>query len=153
MKTYYLYLVLVVILGSCGTKVPESPQTLIKESELYSKNIDADKNLESEMIEGALTDAEGFKDIGTFRYTVFFDKETKDLMKIVNIESTDKTITESYYFENNKLNYFYASGNPNPQKLYLKKGKVVSSENISSSEQKLFLAKAKRFQREYSKTH
>ena len=105
MRSCCLYLVLVVILGSCGTKMSERPGSLMDRISQYTQKIDADKNLESEMIEGALTDAEGFKDIGTFKYTVFFDKETKDLMKIVNIESTDKTITESYYFENNKLNY------------------------------------------------
>lgn len=154
MRTYYLYLVLAVILVSCGTKVPKDLESLIKEVELYSERIDIDKSLESKTIEGALTDAEGFKDIGKFKYTVFFNKESKDLVKIVNVETTDKAMTETYYFENNKLNFFdVSSGNQNAKKLYLNNGKVVSSQNISSEEQKLFLAKAKRFKQQFNENH
>src|SRR5690606_25376629 len=115
---------------SCGTKVTKNPESLIKEVEQYSESIDAEKTLESEMIEGALTDAEGFKDIGTFKHTVFFNEETTDLVKIVNVEATDKTITETYYFKNHKLNYFnFSSGNSNTKNMYLNRGKVVSSQN------------------------
>lgn len=150
----YLYLVLVIVLVSCGTKVSKNPENLIKEVELYSAKIDSDKALETETMEGALTDTEGFKDIGKFKSTVFFNKETNELLKIKNVETTDKTITENYYFDNNKLSYFdFSSGNSNSKKLYLNNGKVVSSQNISSEEQKLFLAKARRFQQEFNKTH
>lgn len=154
MRTYYLYLVVAVIMVSCGTKVPKDPESLIKEVELYSERINTDKSLELEATEGALADAEGFKDIGKFKYTVFFNKESKDLVKIVNVETTDKTMTETYYFKNNKLNYFnVSSGNQNAKKLYLNNGKVVSSQNISSEEQKLFLAKARRFKQEFTQNH
>jgi len=154
MKKYYLYLVLVIGLVSCGIKVSKNPEILIKETELYSEKIDAEKSLESEITEGALTDAEGFKDIGKFKSTVYFNKSTKELLKITNVETTDKTVTENYYFKNNRLSYFDShSGNSKPKKVYLSNGKVVSSENISSQEQKLFIAKAKRFQKEFNETH
>lgn len=154
MKKYYLYLILVIGLASCGTKVTQNPESLIKEVELYSVKIDEDKNLETETTEGALTDAEGFKDIGKFKSTVFFNKETNELLKITNVETTDKTITENYYFKNNKLSYFDSSSqNSKPKKIYLHNGKVVSSESLSSEEQKLFIAKAKRFQKAFNESH
>lgn len=153
MRTYYLYLMLVVLV-SCGTKMTKDPESITKEIKLYSETIDSNKSLEKETIEGALTDAEGFKDIGTFKYTVFFDKDTNNLVKIENVETTDKTNTETYYFKNNKLHYFEVSSqNSSSKKLYLNNGKVVSSQNISSEEQKLFLAKARRFQKEFNQSH
>jgi len=154
MKTYYLYLILVIVLVSCGTKVTKNPESVIKEVELYSAKIDEDKNLKTEITEGALTDAEGFKDIGKFKSTVFFNKETNELLKITNVEITEKTITENYYFKNNKINYFdFHSGNSKPKKIYFNNGKVVSTENLSSDEQKLFITKAKRFQKAFNETH
>ncbi|WP_100613508.1 hypothetical protein [Confluentibacter citreus] len=149
-----LYLVLGIVLVSCGTKVSKNPESLIKEVELHSAKIDSDKALGTDITEGALTDAEGFKDIGKFKSTVVFNKETSELLKITNVETTDKTITEKYYFKNNKLSYFdSSSGNSNSKKLYLNNGKVVSSQNISPEEQKLFIAKARRFQQEFNETH
>lgn len=147
-------LVLVVVLASCGTNLSKNPEILIKETEVYSENIDAEKSLESETTEGALTDTEGFKDIGKFKSTFYFNKDTKDLLKITNVETTDKTIIENYYFKNNQLNYFNTSSeNSKPKKIYLYNGKAVSSENLSSDEQKLFIAKAKRFQKGFNETH
>jgi hypothetical protein len=154
MRKRLLYLVLVVVLASCGTKVSKSPESLTKEVALYSEKIDANKALESEITEGALTDSEGVEDIGKFKSTVFFNKETKELLKITNIETTDKTITENYYFKSNKLSYFDShSGNSKPKKIYLFNSKVVSTENVTSQEQKLFIAKSKRFQKAFNETH
>lgn len=154
MRKRFLYLVLVIVSVSCGTKVSKSPESLIKEVELHSAKIDDDKSLKSEVTEGALTDSEGFKDIGKFKSTVFFNKDTKELLKITNVETTDKTITETYYFKNKKLNYFdFHSGNSKPKKIYLYNSKVVSTENLSPEEQKLFIAKAKRFQKAFNETH
>ena len=154
MRKRHLYLVLVVVLVSCGTKVSKNPESLIKEVELYSAEIDSGKALETDIIEGTLTDGEGFEDIGKFKSTVFFNKETKELLKIKNIEITDKTITENYYFKNNKLSYFNShSGNSKPKKIYFYNGRVVSTESLSAEEQKLFIAKAKRFQKEFNETH
>ena len=149
-----LYLVFIIVLAACGPKVSKSPESLIKEAEIYSQKIDADKGIKTEMTEGALTDNEGFKDIGKFKYTVFFNNETKELFKIKNIETTDKTITENYYFKNNKLIYLESSSkNSKPKKIYLSKGKVVSAESLSPEEQKLLMAKAKRFQKAFEETH
>ncbi|PKQ45848.1 hypothetical protein [Confluentibacter flavum] len=149
-----LYLVFVIVLVSCGTKVSKNPESLIKEVELYSAKIDSDKALETDIIEGALTDTEGFEDIGKFKYTVFFNKETNELLKIKNLETTNKTITENYYFKNNKLSYFDShSENSKPKKIFIYNGKVVSTESVSAEEQKLFIAKAKRFQKAFNETH
>lgn len=154
MRKHHLYLVLIIILVSCGPKVSKNSESLIKEIIAHSANTDADKTLKTEVTEGALTDVEGFKDIGTFKSTVYFDKETSRLLKIKNVEITDKTITETYYFKNNKLGYFESKlQNSKPKKIYRYNGKVVSTESLSAEEQKLFLAKAKRFQQEFKKTH
>ncbi|MGE5943748.1 MAG: hypothetical protein ACM31G_05345 [Flavobacteriales bacterium] len=153
MGKYYIYLLLVIGLVSCGTKVSKNSESLIKEAEQHAVKIDSDKTLETEVTEGALTDAEGFKDIGKFKSTVFFNKDTNDLVKITNVETTDKTITEDYYFDNNKLNYFQSSSeNSKPKKIYLHNGRAVSSENLSPEEQKLFIAKGKRFQKAFNET-
>lgn len=154
MRKHLLFLVLGIVLVSCGTKVSKNPEILIKEVELHSAAIDADKALETDITEGALTDGEGFEDIGKFKSTVFFNKETNELLKITNVETTDKTITENYYFKNNKLSYFDSHlGNSKPKKIYLYNSKVVSTENLSTEEQKLFIAKAKRFQKAFNETH
>lgn len=154
MRIRLLYLVLVIVLVSCGTKVSKNPESLIKEVELYSAEINEDKSLKVEVTEGALTDNEGFKDIGKFNSSVFFNKETNELLKIINVETTDKTITETYYFKNNKLSFFDShSRNSKPKKIYLYNSKVVFTENLSPEEQKLFIAKGKRFQKAFKETH
>ncbi len=154
MRKHLLYLVLVIVSVSCGTKVSKNPESLIKEVELHSAGIDSDKALETDITEGALTDGKGFKDIGKFKSTVFFNKKTNELLKITNVEITDKTITENYYFKSNKLSYFDShSGNSKPKKIYLYNNKVVSTESVTPEEQKFFIAKAKRFQKAFNETH
>src|SRR5690606_9142925 len=154
MRKLNLYLILIVALVSCGPKVSKSPENIMKEVEVYTSKIDKDKGVKNEVVEGALTDNEGFKDIGKFKYTVFFNEDTKELLKIENIEITDKTIKEVYYFENNQLTYFDStSENSKPKKIYFYKGKAVSFENVTSDEQKLFIAKSKRFQKAFKETH
>lgn len=153
MKTY-IYLVIMISLVSCGPKVTKNSEAVLTETEKYISNIDGDNSLKTKITEGALTDTEGFKDIGKFKTTAFFNGNTNHLYKIVNVETTDKTITEHYYFKNNKLSYFSSSsGNSALKKLYLSNGKIVSATNINSKEQKLFLAKAKRFHEEFKKNH
>lgn len=154
MKKCYLILLLTIALISCGSKVSKSRESVIKETGIYSQKIDADKGIKTEITEGALTDNEGFKDIGKFNYTVFFNNETNELLKITNVETTDKTITEDYYFKNNKLTYFESSSEKlKPKKIYLSNGKVISIENLSTEEQKLLTAKAKRFHKAFKETH
>lgn len=154
MRKCYLYLVFIIILVACGPKISKSPESVIKEVDIYSQKIDTGKDIKTEITKGALTDNEGFKDIGKFKYTVFFNNETHELLKIENIETTDKTITENYYFKNNKLNYFESSSkNSKTKKIYFSNRKVVSTENLSPEEQKLFISKAKRFQKEFNKSH
>lgn len=154
MGKHHLYLVFIIIFVSCGPKISMTRESVIKEVAAYSTKIDASKALGTEITEGALTDPEGFKDVGKFKYTVFFNDKTNELLKIENIETTDKTTTENYYFKNNKLTYFYSfSKNSKPKKIYFSNGKVVSTENLTSQEQKLFIDKSKRFQKEFNKSH
>ncbi|WP_162623247.1 hypothetical protein [Confluentibacter sediminis] len=154
MRKHPLYLIFIIVLVACGPKVAKSPESVIKETEIYSQKVDTDKGIKTEVTEGALTDNEGFKDIGKFKYTVSFNNDTNELLKINNIETTDKTIIENYYFKNNKLTYFESSSeNSKPKKIYLSNGKIVSTESLSPDEQKLFMAKAKRFQKVFKETH
>lgn len=154
MRKCNLYLAFIIVLVACGPKIYKNTESVIKEVDIYSQKIDTDKGIKTEIVKGALTDNEGFKDIGKFKYTVFFNNETHELLKIENIETTDKTITENYYFKNNKLTYFESSSkNSKAKKIYLFNGKVVSTENLSSEEQKLFITKVKRFQKEFNKSH
>lgn len=136
-------------LFSCGSKTVTSADQLVKETETYTSKTDANSNLKETLTEGVLTDIEGFKDIGTFKYYVLFDENTNELYRIKNIEKTEKTITETFYFDKGKLVKVMSATGNSTKKIYLKNGKVVSSSNISVEEQKLLLDKAKRFKKAF----
>ncbi len=136
-------------LFSCGTKTPSSTEQQLKTIDSYTLKTDANSNLKETLTEGALTDIEGFKDIGTFKYYVLFDENTNELYRIKNIEKTDKTTTETFYFDKGKLVKVMSATGNSAKKIYLKNGKVVSSSNISIEEQKLLLDKAKRFKKAF----
>nr|WP_321221713.1 hypothetical protein [uncultured Psychroserpens sp.] len=151
MRKIIATLVLTLILFSCGTKNVKSNDTVINTTETYVSKIDTNKNLKEETTEGALTDENGFEDIGTFKYSVLFDKDSKELFRIKNIEISKVTITEHYYFRNHNLVYIVSSTpNQNDKKIYTNGDKkVVSSINVSDEDVKLLLQKAKRFKNSF----
>ena len=144
-----LPIALLTIIFSCGPKITTSTDQLVKEIESYASKVDANKRLKETTTEGALTDVDGFKDIGTFKYYVLFEESTNELYRIKNIEKTDKTITETFYFENGDLVQAISVSSNATQKIYLSRGKVIHSSNISPEEQKLLLDKAKRFKKAF----
>ncbi len=148
LKSILIAIITVSIFYSCGSKkAAVNEEKLAKETNSYVAIVDKNTNLKKEVTEGALTDAEGFKDIGTFKYTVYFDENTKELFKIKNVEMTDKTITETYYFQENELVYLKSISGTDTKTIYLKKGRVVSETNTTSDDQQLLLAKAQRFRK------
>ena len=134
---------------ACGSKPTTSEaEKFITTTDAYIIKIDGNSKLIEEFTEGALTDQDGFNDIGRFKSSVLFDKVTKELFRIENTEITDKTITERYYFHNHRLVYIEVStsGKPN-KKIYVRDSKkVVSKLNVSDVETKVLINKAKRFQ-------
>lgn len=151
MKKIIATLILTLILFSCGTKKVKSDDSVINTTETYVSKIDNNKNLKEEFTEGALTDDKGFEDIGRFEYAVLFDKDSKELFRIKNIEISKVTITERYYYHNHNLIYIVSSTpSQSDKKIYTNGDKnVVSSSNASDEEVKLLLAKAKRFKNSF----
>ncbi|WP_040280540.1 hypothetical protein [Psychroserpens damuponensis] len=151
MRNTIAILVLTLIFVSCGTKTKKSTDTIINTTKIYVSKIDNNKTLKEEFTEGALTDEKGFEDIGTFKYSVLFDKDSKELFRIKNVEISKNTVTEYYYFQNHKLVYIVSSTpNQNDKKIYTNGDKkVVSSSNASDDEVKLLLQKAKRFKKSF----
>lgn len=151
MKSRAIYtLIILVISSSCGSKkAAVNREEFTKEVNSYVSKVDANNNLEKEVTEGALTDAEGFKDIGTFKYTVYFDEKTNELYKIINIERTTDTVDETYYFKDGKFVFVKFKGAKNgDRKLY----------NVTSKREKIghldfYKDKAERFQKAFKKSH
>lgn len=150
---FFQILFAVIVLASCAPKTGKSMAITTKETDTYISKVNANTNLKHEMIEGALTDSEGFKDIGNFRYTVFFDEKTEALYKIKNLEITDKTISEAYYFKDGDLVFIDANLGSASNKIYIHKGNVLSQSKIKTPTEKLLLEKAKRFQKAFQKEH
>ncbi len=141
----------IVLFTSCGPKPSKSIANITKEIDTYISNVDANSNLKEETIEGALTDLEGFKDIGKFKYTVYFDGQNNHLYKIKNVEMTDKTISETYYFKDGDLMFIDTNLGGASNKMYVQKYKVISETKTNAETQKLLLEKAKRFQKNFNK--
>ncbi|MEO5787364.1 hypothetical protein [Gelidibacter sp.] len=154
MKTKVLQIIVVLSLFvSCGPKPSKSIAIITKETNTYISQVDKNSNLKEEMVEGALTDAEGFKDIGKFKYSVYFDEKTNELIKIKNVEMTDKTISETYYFKDGNLVLIDTNLSETPNKMYIQKSKVISESKMDDATQKVLLEKAKRFQKAFQKDH
>jgi len=150
MRTYITFALIVFTLLSCGTTSVKSNASLIKTTDLHVAKINGNTALIEETTEGALTDKEGFQDIGSFKYSVFFDKDSKELFRIKNVEITDNTVTERYYFSPHELIYIHVSTSGQPDKaIYTNGFKVRSSSNVMDDEAKLLLNKAKRFQKAF----
>jgi len=145
--------IILVLFASCGPKPSKSIAHVTKEIDTYILKVDAKTNLKEERIEGALTDAEGFKDIGKFKYTVYFDEKTNELYKIRNIEMTDKTISETYYFKDDDLVRIDTDIKGVSGQMYVQKDKFISEDKTDAKTQKLLLEKARRFQKNFNKEH
>lgn len=143
----------IILFVSCGPKPSKSIAVITKETDVYISKSDANSNLKEEVIEGALTDTEGFKDIGKFKYTVYFDDQTNKLIKIKNIEITDKALSETYYFKDGNLVLIDTNLGGESNKIYFQKNKVISETKTNAATQKLLLEKAKRFQKSFQKEH
>lgn len=143
-------IIIVSVIYSCGAKKSAASQEeLIKEINSYVSKVDSNTTLKTEVTEGALTDAEGFNDIGTFKYTVFFNEKSNDVLKIVNVEKTNETISETYYFKDNEFVFVkFNKQIDGVKQLYngiLKDGKTESLN--------FYKDKAKRFQKAFEKNH
>ncbi|MGJ8591215.1 MAG: hypothetical protein ACSHXF_01630 [Aquaticitalea sp.] len=146
-------LIIISVVYSCGPKVGKNSNAILAETKNYMSQVDSNENLKTEVTEGALTDAEGFKDIGSFTYTIYYDINTNELFKIKNVEKTESTTTETYYFKDNDLIYLQSNSGNNIKTIYLKKGRVISETNTTSEDQQILLAKGERFQKGFKKSH
>ena len=154
MKNYLGFILLILTVFSCGTKANLSADAAVAATEKTTSKINANKNIKETLSEGALTDKEGFNDIGTFKYYVFFDEKSHELSKIKNVEIINETISETYYFSDNKLiSITSETANTPVKKMYIQNKRVVSKEHINAEDEKLLLDKAKRFQKAFIKAH
>lgn len=153
MKKRFQILLAITVLVSCGPKPSKSIAEVIRNTDAFILKVDASPNLKKELIEGALADASGFKDIGTFKYTVYFDQQTNELFKIKNVEMTDKTISETYYFNAGDLVLIDTNLEGTSTKMYVQKNKIISETKTDAATQKLLIEKAKRFQKTFQKEH
>ncbi|MEZ4801782.1 MAG: hypothetical protein R2797_03345 [Gelidibacter sp.] len=150
MKIKYLIVFsIIVAFYSCGSKKSAvSKEELIKATNDYVSKVDK-MTLKTEVTEGALTDEEGFKDIGTFKYTVYFDENTHELFKINNVEKTSETIDETYYFKDGKFVFVkFNKAIDGSTKLYNGSLKDGKTEGL-----KFYQNKAERFQKEFKQNH
>ncbi|TBV28116.1 hypothetical protein DMZ43_03485 [Meridianimaribacter sp. CL38] len=149
------------IFASCSPKITREANSVksfedLKEEIIafknYEKEVKNNKNLKQEITEGALTDTLGFKDVGRFKHSVFYNEKTNELFRIKNIEITDKTLVENYYFKNGEF-YFVLVGETEasyPQYLYFTtKGSTVEHAREFARLSK----KAEIFKRDFEKTH
>lgn len=153
MTKFFRAFLVILVLISCGPKPGTSVAEIKRDVDAYVSKVDNNHNLKKETIDGALTDTDGFKDIGTFNYTVYFEDGTNELYKIKNVETTDTTISETYYFRAGKLVYIATNLGGGTHKMYVHKNKFISENPTDGRVQKLLLDKAKRFQNSFNKDH
>ncbi|TXE08637.1 hypothetical protein ES711_09060 [Gelidibacter salicanalis] len=154
MKTNTLLIIFgILMFSACGTKPNKSAAKLTQEIDTYVSEINANSNLKQEITEGALTDMEGFKDIGTFKYTVYFDAPSNTLHKIKNVETTAQVVTEIYYFKDGDVVLMDVNSGGATTKFYVHKNKVISGVTSDAPNQKLLLEKANRFQKAFLSEH
>lgn len=142
------------VIYACGPKISKSPDSIIKDTKDYVAKTDANQSLKESFVEGVLTDVSGNKDKGSFQYYTYFDKKTKELHHIKNIEITQKTIEENFYFKDGKLVLITTkTDNEKEKDMYIINGKVLNGSTIDSEYVKVLLNKAKLFQKEFNKSH
>jgi hypothetical protein len=124
------------------------------ETDAYVLKINNNKTLEESYVEGVLTDESGNLDLGLFKCNTFFDNKTNVLYRIKNTEITNNTVTENFYFNNNKLVFITTkTENASPIEMYILNGKVVNNKTEHSQYEEVLLNKARLFQKEFIKTH
>ena len=137
--------------SSCGPKITPSSDTIIKQSESYAETIN-NQNLEKKINEGALTDVSGFKDIGSFKLTYYYNKTNKELLRIENIETANKVRVENFYFQNGKLTYVSSKTNNEPLKqLLFFNGRILKASTVHDGYQDILLDKARMYNKEFNK--
>lgn len=149
---YYLLPFIILFIVGCGPKPNNIGFT--KSIDAYTTKISENKELKTTLTKGALTDESGFKDIGTFTYQEKFSDDERMLFQIINVEKTDQTLTENYYFKADKLVLITSRSNSgNTKKLYVKNGKVMSRVNIGKAQEKILINKAKLFKKQFKSAH
>lgn len=139
---------------ACGSKTVKSSDAVLKDTKAIVEKINSNTQLEASVVEGVLTDASGTKDTGHFKYSVYFDAQTKILNRIKNVETTQKTVTENFYFKNNKLVFISVEAEGETKKeAYIVNGNVINETSIDADYLKILLNKAKMFQKEFKKSH
>ncbi|GAA0738120.1 hypothetical protein [Gaetbulibacter jejuensis] len=112
----------------------------------YEREVKNNKNLKQEIAEVISTDTTRFK------HSVFYNEKTNELFRIKNIEITDKTLVENYYFKNGEF-YFVLVGETEasyPQYLYFT-NRWCTLEH--AREFARLSKKAEIFKRDFEKTH
>jgi hypothetical protein len=147
-----LILLVFSLVYSCNTT--KLNQTKMNETDAYVLKINNNKTLEESYVEGVLTDVSGNLDQGHFKYNTFFDNKTNELYRIKNTEITSNSVTENFYFNNNKLVFITTkTENASPIEMYILNGKVVNNKTGHSQYEEVLLNKARLFQKEFIKTH
>ena len=150
-KRFILMVAVVSFLYNCGPKPSANSDNIIKEREAYVSEVNKSQ-LETKVVEGALTDISGSKDIGRFKLTYYYDKATNTLVRVENIENTSKAVTENFYFENKDLLYISTkTDDAGTKKLYVYKGDVVNSTDLDTDYKKILLDKSQIFKRDFRK--
>lgn len=149
LKSILVAIIALSVFNSCGSKKEAATlEDAVRVTNAYALKVDQ-MDLKTEVTEGALTDAEGFKDIGTFKYTVYYDEKTKELFKINNIEKTSETINETYYFKDGKY-AFVKFADTNLEDSQLPHG---SSKDGPSKIRDFYKDKGERFQKAFKRNH
>lgn len=149
---YFLLPFIILSIVGCGPK--PNNNGFAKSIDVYASKISENKEFKTTLTKGALTDESGFRDIGTFSYQEKFSDDERMLFQITNIEKTDQTLTEHYYFKADKLVLITSTSNSgNAKKLYVKNGKVMSRVNIGKAQEKILINKAKLFKKQFKSAH
>lgn len=148
-----LGLVLVLLVMACGTHAGKSEADMVSALDTYMVKVNENHTLGQTVIEGALTDTQGQDDIGTFKYYVNYNKDNHDLCHVKNVEETGNSREENYYYQDNKLvTVVVASSAASEKKIYINKGRTISTLNIAKAEEDMLIAKGNRFLDEYLET-
>ena len=138
---------------ACGPKSTASEPITLEATNTYVSEVESDNQLLKETKKGALTDKEGFKDIGYFTYTTYTDKKTGQLVRIKNVETIEGTTTENYYFNDDVLVLIKISETDETNKfIYTNGNKIRTAPNVKAVEKTMYLNKAKRFKKAFKKS-
>ncbi|MBQ0767800.1 MAG: hypothetical protein KBT58_00800 [Bizionia sp.] len=153
MKLKHLLLpIITLIIVACGPK--PTNDGFVKSIDAYTSKIEGATDMKTTLTKGALTDVSGFNDIGTFSYQEKFSQDEHVLFQITNVEKTDQTVTENYYFKADELVLITSkSDSGSTRKLYIKNGRVLARVNIGKAQEELLIDKAKLFRKQFKSAH